>query len=98
MPNKNITDEESFITKVLDYLTKHFGPDMKKFNQKKLNKSTPATPKSNKTQFPEGIPREQHLPSNIPPKKAKKNKKPKAKPNESIILYKGGFTRKGPCK
>jgi len=91
-------NDKSFITEVLNYLTKHFGPDMKKFNQKKLNKSTPATPESNKKLFPDGMPPRQDLPSNVPPRKPKKNKKPKAKPSESITLYKGGFTRKGPCK
>ena len=84
------SDDKSFITDVLNYLTKHFGPDMKKFNQKKLNKSTPESSKSNQR-----LDRQENESMGVVPKP-----KPRPKTRSTTVEAKKGglFTRKGPCK
>ena len=99
MTSENKDVDKGLLDKILDYLTKNFGPNLPsneeaiKKLKKELYNSTPATPESNKKLFPKGMPSSKSkLPSTKP--------KPRPKTRSSTVeAKKGGLvTRRGPMK
>ena len=93
MTSENKDVDKGLLDKILDYLTKNFGPNLPSNEEaiKKLKeesfKSIPATPESNKKLFPKGMP-----PASKP--------KPRPKTRSTTVEAKKGglFTRKGAMK